>query len=219
MQLNRFRYVCKALVDTFFSHQLEGTRTSTLKNSHKQLNSLEQKKQEQLTRIQGNTRWKRSRPKPPEIVRNRFTAIAPMWFYSLIRKFIDNKEKESLWKDSAGSHFLATFFRALATIVEFSGMNSAQVQVMGKDLFELVWAFKDADVAEIRLSVLVATATSFAMMPLDCLLTHFMDHDIFSISNALNAISKNDPDNGCRTIAQSISQSLNEVSNRSLIWN
>jgi len=190
---------------------------STPKIDKQRLNSLEQKKQEQLTRIQEKTRWKRSRPTPPAIVQNRFSAIAPMWFYSLLRKFIDNRENESLWRDASGSHFLASFFRALAAVVEFSGMHSAQV--LGKDLFDLVWSFRDADVAEIRLSVLVATATSFAMIPVDRLLALFIDQDIFAISLALNAISENDPDNGCRTIAQTIRQSLNEVSNRSVILN
>ena len=194
--------------------QLEDTAP---KNSQKQLDSLEHKKQEQLTRIQAKTRRKRSRPEPPATVRNRFSPIAPIWFYSLIRKFIDNRENESLWRDSAGSRFLASFFRALATIVEFSGMHG--VQVLGKDLFDLVWSFKDADVAEVRLSVLVATATSFAMMSMETLLTHFMDHNMFDISRALESISQNDPDTSCRAIAQQLSRSLNEVSNGSIFLN
>ena len=140
-----------------------------------------------------------------------------MWFYSLLHKFIDNNENVSLWRDSTGSHFLASFFRVLAAIVEFSGIHSAQV--LGKDLFDLVWSFRDADVAEVRISVLVATATSFAMTPVDRLLALFMDHDILTISLALNVISENDPDSGCRTIAQTIRQSLNEVSNKSVILN
>lgn len=140
-----------------------------------------------------------------------------MWFYSLLKKFIETKENESLWRDATGSHLLASFFRCLAAIVEFSGMHSAQV--LGKDLFDLVWSFRDADVAEVRVSVLVATATSFAVIPMDRLLALFMDHNIHDISLALHAISENDPDNGCRTIAQTISQSLNEVSNRSVILN
>ncbi|CAJ1953348.1 unnamed protein product [Cylindrotheca closterium] len=189
----------------------------TPKISKKRLTSLELKKQEQLIRIEEKTRRKRSRPTPLAVVQNRFTAIAPMWFYSMLQKFIDNNENESLWRDSSGSHFLASFFRVLAAIVEFSGMHSAQV--LGKDLFDLVWTFRDADVAEVRISVLVATATSFATIPVDRLLALFMDHDILAISLALNAISENDPDSGCRTIAQTIKQSLNEVSNRSVILN
>lgn len=138
-----------------------------------------------------------------------------MWFYSLLHKFIENRENESLWRDATGSHFLASFFRALAAIVEFSGMYNAQV--LGKDLFDLVWSFRDADVAEVRISVLIATATSFAMIPIDRLLALFMDQDILAISSILNTISENDPDNGCRDVAQTIRQSLNEVSNISAI--
>jgi len=207
----------KSLDDKLKNPKQRELEDSTPKKNQQKLSPIEEKKQEQLARIQRKTRLKRSRPKPLLSIQNRFNDIAPMWFYLLLHKFIENREKESLWRDATGSHFLSSFFRALATIVEFSGPHNSQV--LGKDLFDLVWSFRDADVAEVRLSVLVATTTSFAMLPVDRILALFMDGDVVTISSALNAISEADPDKSCRTIAQTLQKALNELSNRPLFLN
>jgi hypothetical protein len=169
-----------------------------------------------LARIQKKTRQKRSRPVLPSSIENRFHSVAPIWFYSVVSNFIKHKENEALWRGSIGSILLANLFRTLATIVEFSGMYSSQV--LGKDLFDLVWTFRSADVAEVRMSVLVSIATSFAMLPSEKFAAFFQNGDMSALPQVMNEISERDPDKGCRTLAMTISKSLGEVMRDSLFW-
>jgi hypothetical protein len=162
-----------------------------------------------LARIQSKTRRKRSKSKPLSLVQNRFNTVAPIWFYSLLAKFMEHRENVTLWRGSTGSQLLANLFRTLATIVEFSGLHSSQI--LGKDLFDLVWAFRTADVAEVRLSVLVSIATSFAMLPGDRFIALFQHGDVGSLPRIMNSISRSDPDEGCRALALTISRSLDDV--------
>lgn len=152
---------------------------------------------------------KRSRPAPPSAVQNRFSPVAPIWFYSLLGKFMEHRENEVLWRGSTGSQLLANLFRTLATVVEYSGLHSSQI--LGKDLFDLVWSFRTADVAEVRLAVLVSIATSFAMLPVDRLVSLLQHADIGSLARSMSSISQSDPDKGCRSVALTISRSLNDV--------
>eukprot|EP00980_Cylindrotheca_fusiformis_P028145 scaffold22583_cov106-Cylindrotheca_fusiformis.AAC.16 len=167
-----------------------------------------------VARIESKTRRKRSRPEPPTLVENRFSAVAPIWFYLLVAKFAEHKEKEALWRGSTGSQLLANLFRTLATIVEFAGVQSSQI--LGKDLFDLVWSFRTADVAEVRLSVLVSVATVFSMVPADrfvvLLIQQQHQHgDIDGMIQSMTSMSRSDPDKGCRTLALTLSRSLNDV--------
>lgn len=86
---------------------------------------------------------------------------------------------------------------------------------MAKDLFELVWSFRDADVAEIRLSVLVAVATSIAMLPEERMLALLMEGGD-SLPRIMSDMSSRDPDKNCRSLALTISQSLVEVLDQSM---
>jgi hypothetical protein len=169
---------------------------------------------EQVVRIQSKTRRKRSPRTSPRTLSNRFTSIAPIWFYSLVAGFMAHKENEALWSGSTGSQFLANLFRTLSIIVEFSGIYGSP-QVMAKDLFELVWSFRDADVAEIRLSVLVAVATSIAMLPEERMLALLMEGGD-SLPRIMSDMSSRDPDKNCRSLALTISQSLVEVLDQSM---
>lgn len=117
--------------------------------------------QNQISRARSKTLQKRSRSQQKAIT-NHFSNIAPLWFYSLISEFVKHKEDQSLWTGPIGSTLLAYFFRCLATIVEFSGVQASQV--LANDLLDLVWDFRTADVREVRLSVLVALSSSIAML-------------------------------------------------------
>jgi hypothetical protein len=162
----------------------------------------------QVSRVLSNTRRKRSRNQQKSI-KNRFSNIAPMWFYSLIAGFIKHKENDTLWTGSTGSILLTYFFRCLAIIVEFAGIQASQV--LANDLLDLVWDFRTADVAEVRLSVLVAVSTSIVMLPDERLIGLLYDEAI--LPRTMLDMSKRDPDAECRSICKTISYSINEALN------
>lgn len=164
-----------------------------------------QQASDQVNRIQSKTRQKRSPRISPMVITNRFTAIAPAWFYSLLSNFVKHKQNETLWTGSTGSQLLANFFRTLAAIVEFSGIHSSHV--LAADLLQLVWSFRDADVAEVRLSVLVSVATSIAMLPEEKILSVLLEEG-GGLPQIMGDISEKDPDNKCRSLALSISRSI-----------
>ena len=166
------------------------------------------KNPEQVTRIESKTRRKRSPRTSPLLLTNRFTAVAPLWFYSLLSNFIQQKDNETLWSGSSGTIFLANLFRTLAAFVEFSGIQSSQV--LAKDLLDLVWSFRTADVAEVRLAVLVSVATSVAMLSEERILTLLVD-DGNSLPQTMKQISASDPDSTCRNLACAISRSIVEA--------
>ena len=143
-----------------------------------------------------------------------------MWFYSLLAGFIQHREKESLWTGSTGTQLLSEIIRTLATIVEFSGLQSSS-HVLAKDLFELVWPFHNADVAEIRLSVLVAVATTITTLPQDEMLYLLLQSTTSggedNLPQIIGSMSSSDPSSECRSIAQAISNSIVDVLDHSLI--
>ncbi|OEU22467.1 hypothetical protein FRACYDRAFT_232623 [Fragilariopsis cylindrus CCMP1102] len=162
----------------------------------------------QVSRVLSNTRRKRSRSQQKSI-KNRFSNIAPIWFYSLIAGFIKHKENDTLWTGSTGSILLTYFFRCLAIIVEFAGIQASQV--LANDLLDLVWDFRTADVAEVRLSVLVAVSTSITMLPDERLIG--LLYDEATLPRTMLDMSKRDPDADCRSICKTISYSINEALN------
>ncbi|KAL3909634.1 MAG: hypothetical protein SGILL_008011 [Bacillariaceae sp.] len=161
----------------------------------------------QGTEVLSTTRRKRTRPSQ-KIVKNKFAPVAPMWFYSMVSGFLKHRDNETIWSGSTGSIFLAHFFRCLATIVEFSGVQASQV--LAGDLLDLVWDFRTADVPEIRLSVLVSVATSIAMLPEEQILQKLMREDAF-LPKAISDISGSDPDKLCRSLSKTIAQSIFDV--------
>jgi len=162
----------------------------------------------QTTRVISKTRRKRSRNQQ-KAIKNHFSNTASMWFYSLIAGFIKHKEDETLWTGSTGSILLSYYFRCLATIVEFAGIQASQV--LANDLLDIVWDFRTADVAEVRLSVLVAASTSIAMLSDEKLIS--IIYDEASLPRIMLDMSKRDPDEECRSICKTISYSLHEVLN------
>lgn len=163
---------------------------------------------EQISRVLSNTRRKRSPRNPRRIIKNHFASVAPGWFYSLISGFLKNKESESLWTGSTGSLLLAHFLRCLASIVEFSGLLCSQV--LATDLLSLVWEFRSADVAEVRLGVLISVATAISVLPEEATFSILLDNNA-SLPKVLQDMSLVDPDVECRTLSQTISRSIHEV--------
>ena len=164
-----------------------------------------------MTRLQSKTRWKRSARAEPLVLSNKFVSIAPLWFYKIVTAFIEHREKEEMWTGFSGSQFLANLFRCLAVIVEFSGISCHAV--LAQDLLELVWPFINADIAEIRTSVLVAIATSLSMLPEDRVLMLLLQEPNYQLPQIVHTISSMDPDKDCRILASFISQTIAGVTN------
>jgi hypothetical protein len=158
-----------------------------------------------LEKLESQTRRKRSAHPQPLTISNKFSSIAPSWFYSLLGNFVQRRGDTAMWSGSIGSRLLAHFFFALTTIVESSGTTSAGTPVLAKDLFELVWSFRTVEVADVRKCVLVAVATTMALVTEDQIVAMLTDGDL---SHVMAKIAQKDPDRDCRKLASSISLSV-----------
>jgi hypothetical protein len=140
--------------------------------------------------------------------------VAPIWFYSLVRTFLERKEDDRLWKGSIGATFLATVFQTLAAFVECSRYGPS---VLAKDLIQLVWSFHQADVGEVRTAVLLAVTVSFTHLGTEDALTLLLDANI---PQGLSLMAAKDPDEKCRELAvglmSNITQTVDSMSIRPL---
>lgn len=158
--------------------------------------------------LSSKTRYKRSPRVLNTTVRNQFSPIAPMWFYSLLSQFLKEKENERLWEGSIGSQLLAALIRTLTIFVECAGPISAPV--LAKDLFELVWSLRHAEVVEVRTAVLVSIATTLYALSHDQIMVLILDQGK-SLYQYMKNLAHNDPDSSCRMIADSISSAVADV--------
>lgn len=158
-------------------------------------------------------RWGRGNRARTEqmIFENRFISIAPVWFYSLIGYFVERKNESSLWSGHIGATLLARMLVTLAVIVESCG-NHPTTDVLARDLFELAWGFRTAEVAEVRACVLTAVATCIASVREETLVRLIaQSNDSGSMDNLpryLRETANADPDESCRTIAVQIASQL-----------
>ena len=159
-----------------------------------------------VSKVLSQTRRKRSWQQKQSF-KNRFSEIAPLWFYTLVDGFIKHKEDDNLWMGSTGSIFLSFFFRCLASIVDFAGIQGSQV--VANDLLDLVWDFRAVDIAEVRLSVLVAVSTAIAKLSDEKLISLLYGET--DLPRTILEMSKKDPDEECRTICNIISNTIHEV--------
>lgn len=149
--------------------------------------------------------------------KNRFSDIAPLWFYSLVEKFWERKEEASLWSGNVGSLLLAKFIETLTVLVENCGPFHSSTQVLANDLLELAWIFRDAEVAEVRSSVLCAVGSSLTMMSEKSLSRLLFDTHAVDLPHYIESTSRNDRDHNCRNLAMQISSSISK-SVESLMW-
>jgi Telomere length regulation protein len=161
----------------------------------------------------GTRRWGRSRVgEKQQLVENKFAHIAPAWFYGLVHKFWDRSGDASLWGGHVGSLFLTYFIQTLSIIVESCGPHQPGSQLLAKDLLTLVWKFRNAEVPEVRTSVLVAVGTSLATMSHENI-ARFLFDDSSSPSMAdlpqlLHLTSLNDNDPKCRAVAATVASTI-----------
>jgi hypothetical protein len=141
-------------------------------------------------------------------VSNEFVAIAPVWFYSLVGHFVKTKDDPSLWAGRTGSTLLANLFVTLTVCVELVGRNPAGA-VLARDLFDLVWNFLDAEVSEIRKSVLSAVGSALDYLPQEAVLDLAASSKMNGgMLRSLLEMSSNDPEGECRGLASQIVRSF-----------
>lgn len=145
--------------------------------------------------------------------------MAPIWFYSLVRAFLERKEDNRLWKGSIGATFLSTIFQTLASFVECSRYGPG-TSVLAKDLIQLVWGFHQADVGDVRTSVLLAVSVSFSHLGTEDALNLLLDGPANNMPEVLHSIACRDPDVKCRDLAlglvSNITQTIDSMSIRPL---
>jgi hypothetical protein len=155
------------------------------------------------TRRWGNAKRVGSNPIESSYV-NKFTLIAPLWFYALLGKFIEHRDESRLWGGEIGATLLANFLITLSRIVACSGRFDNQSHILAKDLIQLVWTFRNADIADVRVSVLYAVGTSLDVLPQNVALqVLFGDFSVDSnMTQAIQTMTSSDPDDNCRSLSR-----------------
>jgi len=153
-------------------------------------------------------RWGKGRKRADgHTVTNKFARVGPVWFYSLVGSFMQQKDDITLWGGATGSALLARFFVTLAAIVECCGKGPGS-ELLAKDMLDLVWNFRTAEVPEVRLSVLCALATSIDMIRVDILLGYIVSGPFESLPQSLQEMAASDPEDSCRSLALFVSSKL-----------
>lgn len=144
----------------------------------------------------------------PTTVVNRFAAVAPRWFYSLVGTFMERKDDVKLWGGANGARLLSHLLVTLATLVECSGNHSGSSMTMARDLSEFAWTFRSAEDATIRSSVLVAVASSLAMVDKATMVQMLQGA---RLPDFLSSTVQHDPDETNRLMARAISRNVLEA--------
>lgn len=121
----------------------------------------------------------------------------------MVGLFLQHKEDPVLWSGHIGSTLLANFFSTLVSLVGNCGASPG-TEILAKDLFELVWNFRDAEVSEIRLAVLDAVGTSFSLIREEALFAILMNESSFGVAAYLREASNSETDEQCRHAAQQV---------------
>lgn len=135
---------------------------------------------------------------------NRFAPVAPEWFYLLFGRFVQCKENTTLWGGDVGATLLSSLILTLSRILSCTGPFTPGVDVLAKDLWELVWSFRSADVAQVRSAVLYAVGTAIGFLRDDTLMTLLLDSSNENLITSIQWICDNDPDQECRAIANQL---------------
>lgn len=119
-----------------------------------------------------------------------------------------HKDDTALWGGANGARLLASFLMALATIVECSGLTPG-TEVLARDLCELAWSFRAVDVPEVRTALLIAVASSLAVLRDEALMGVL--YSLNDLPEFLRGVALEDSDETCRMIASTISTNVSQV--------
>lgn len=143
---------------------------------------------------------------PPQIVKNQFGPVASVWFYSLLGNFLERRQDVALWGGEIGATLLSSLFYTLSSIVRCTGPNTPGVDILAKDLFDLVWPFHNAEVSIVRASVLFAVGSAIGLLRKEMVLSLMFDSSSDCLLRNLQAIADCDPDQECREAAKGLQQ-------------
>lgn len=168
----------------------------------------------EITRQWGKLRHK---GKSSDTVVNRFTAIAPRWFYGLLASFMDRKNEVALWGGANGARLLSSMIVTMAFFVEASGPNSQTTWLLAHDLIEFAWTFRSSDDSTLRVATLIALATSFSVVDESTLLQILNSGSMNLLPEFLGSVAREDPEEGCRNMAKVISRTVMENLKRTCV--
>lgn len=198
------------------SHELCGAKSMATKKATMQAKTSSREERpgmypltHKLDLVESRTRRWRSVRNDNMTIANRFGQVSPIWFYALINGFMKSREDPKLWGGANGARLLSTFLLTLATIVECAGL-SIGAEDLSKDLIEFSWSFRSAEVAEIRSSVLLAIASSLALLSNDVLLGVLYGGTVEDIPDFVRRTALDDSDMTCRRLAVSLSRGIQE---------
>ena len=122
---------------------------------------------------------------------------------------MDRKGDVQLWGGANGARTLAHLLITLATILECCPVTTAAV--MPRDLLQFCWTFRTSEDSTLRSAVLVAMASSWATCD-DATLVHaLLCGSAMDLPSFLSNVVRTDPDQLCRTLAQTISKNVFQV--------
>ena len=151
-------------------------------------------------------RWGKKRPQ--STFQNKFTLLAPLYFYTLLNGFVRTKEDPSIW-DEHGL-LVSKFLYTLGMFAQSCGPGAhATIGPMAYDLYQLAWSFRLADHANIRQAVLFALCTAMQFLSLEHLLEVMGGND--DVVQFLAHCASSDPDECCRELARGVGSSLNAL--------
>jgi hypothetical protein len=136
-------------------------------------------------------------------INNHFAQVAPIWFYSLMGNFVERKDDVVLWGDEIGATLLANLFLTLGRIVWCAGPNTLGVDILAKDLFDLIWPFRTAEIGALRHSVLCSAGMVVGFLRQETILSLLLDRSDSALLPNLHLLS-DDPDSDCRSASQAL---------------
>ena len=144
-------------------------------------------------------------------VTNRFGPVSPLFFYPLVKGFVESKDDQVIWGGDHGGRFLSHLLFALSTFVDNAGHHPSAV-VLGTHLFELAWSFHGADNPQVRLASLVAVATCLGHLREEYLIRIIFESE--QLPMYLHHAKERDSNEHCRRLASSILSILSSMHNK-----
>jgi hypothetical protein len=165
-----------------------------------------------LPKTNRTRRWGQGRHKRNDVVvQNRFSSVAPVWFYSLVKNFMDHKEDSRLWGDELGALLLSNFILALRNIVCNTGPAALGVDLLASDLFHFTWPFRNADVREVRFSCLIGVQTALQFLSKEELMKLSFGNGSSSFLVELRDMTETESDENCKQLIVALSETLQSM--------
>ena len=118
---------------------------------------------------------------------------------------METRDKSRLWGYETGSFLLSRWLDTLNGVLYCVGPFAPGIDIMVKDLWELSWVFREAEVPEVRLSVLRSFTTVLEFHQHDPSLAFDVPREL---PRFLESVASHDPEENCRFLASSLVDGL-----------